>query len=136
MKFPFQLFHFLSSSACGCLGQTLPILFSLWRGYTPPIFKNYFDRSGSINTSLILSQIHVLKVTDDVCCVCKKSSPPALRKDVSVVFVKWGECSVCAHWVHLSFCTDVRFLRRDSFFRCPHCAEEWMNMNSYLNIEN
>ena len=27
------------------------------------------------------------------CCVCKLFSPEAVRRSLSLVFVKWGECS-------------------------------------------
>lgn len=60
----------------------------------------------------------------ELCCVCKQSSPSQLQDCMALVFVKWGQCDVCGHWVHLSFCTDVRVLRRGSFFRCPHCLEK------------
>lgn len=59
----------------------------------------------------------------ELCCVCKKSTPAELRDCISIVFVKWGQCDVCGHWVHLQFCTKVRVLRRGSFFRCPHCPD-------------
>ncbi|KAH3738748.1 hypothetical protein DPMN_045391 [Dreissena polymorpha] len=39
--------------------------------------------------------------SDGVCCVCQKNCPPEMKEDVSVAFLKWGECSVCAHLVHL-----------------------------------
>jgi hypothetical protein len=42
---------------------------------------------------------------EDVCCVCNKWQPIEIRDVVGVVFVKWGECSVCSHWTHLTYCT-------------------------------
>ena len=37
------------------------------------------------------------------------------------IFVKWAKCDFCDHWTHLTFCSQVKILRRDSVFRCPHC---------------
>ena len=61
---------------------------------------------------------------DEKCCVCSKRFPPQLRGCPNLVFVKWGQCDECGHWVHLIYCCTTRVLRRDSTFRCIHCPEE------------
>ena len=58
------------------------------------------------------------------CCVCHRWEPPDLKDCIYVGLVNWGECNFCQHWTHLKFCTDVRVLRRDSVFRCPHCLNK------------
>ncbi|KAH3866262.1 hypothetical protein DPMN_029321 [Dreissena polymorpha] len=60
---------------------------------------------------------------EDLCCVCHKRFPAALKGCTSLVIVKWGQCDQCGHWVHLMFCTSVSVLRRDSEFRCIHCQQ-------------
>jgi hypothetical protein len=57
----------------------------------------------------------------DKCCVCRKFEPDAVRKSVSLIFVKWVQCDKCEHWTHLMFCTDVRVVRTESEFLCVHC---------------
>ncbi|XP_053385760.1 uncharacterized protein LOC128550546 [Mercenaria mercenaria] len=55
---------------------------------------------------------------EDKCCVCKKFSPSEVSKSVSLIFVKWAQCDglrngqPCKHWVHLTYCTPVRVVRR------------------------
>lgn len=61
---------------------------------------------------------------EDLCCLCKKYEPEQLREYPGLVIVKWGKCDFCEHWTHLTFCSDVRVLRRGSIFRCPHCTDE------------
>lgn len=63
---------------------------------------------------------------DEVCCVCNKFTPDAIRYAVSLVFVKWAECDAlnCGHWTHLGFCTETRVVRKGDKFFCPHCKEE------------
>jgi hypothetical protein len=61
---------------------------------------------------------------EDVCCVCNKWQPIELKDVVGVVFVKWGECSICSHWTHLTYFTEVIVLRRNSVLKCPHCSSE------------
>ena len=57
------------------------------------------------------------------CCVCKKSEPEDGSEEfVFVGMLKWEKCDFCSHWTHLKTCTEVRVLRRDSEFRCPHCT--------------
>ncbi len=60
---------------------------------------------------------------DDLCCVCSDWQPKELRGCDTIVFVTWGKCDFCPHWTHLKYCSEVRVLRRDSIFRCPHCAD-------------
>jgi hypothetical protein len=52
------------------------------------------------------------------------TQPIELKDVVGVVLVKWGECSVCSHWTHLTYCTEVTVLRRNSVLKCPHCSSE------------
>lgn len=58
---------------------------------------------------------------EEKCCVCKKWEPDEMRGSDYISFVTWGKCDFCSHWTHLKTCTEVRVLRRDSVFRCPHC---------------
>ena len=60
---------------------------------------------------------------EEKCCMCGKWEPEAIRECASVIFVKWAKCDHCSHWTHLHFCSQVKFLRRGSEFRCPHCIE-------------
>ena len=55
------------------------------------------------------------------CCVCKMVSPPDLHKLQYLKIVNWAECDSCGHWTHLSFCTNVKTIRRNDSFLCPHC---------------
>ena len=56
----------------------------------------------------------------DKCIICKKSNPD-WRKKPFVIILNWGQCDICAGWVHLSFCSPVRVLRRGDAFLCPLC---------------
>ncbi|XP_052257808.1 uncharacterized protein LOC127862643 [Dreissena polymorpha] len=61
-------------------------------------------------------------ITDsEKCIVCKKFSPD-LSKRPYIVIVKWGQCDKCSGWVHLSFCTTIRVIRRGDNFLCPQCS--------------
>ena len=61
-------------------------------------------------------------ITDEEkCCVCASFSPPDLKKCQYLKIVSWGQCDMCNHWVHLSFCTPERVVRRQGTFLCPHC---------------
>lgn len=63
------------------------------------------------------------EISDDeseVCCVCKKFSPPTDNKPY-IKIVNWAFCDKCHHCVHLSFCHEKRVLRRGDTFLCPHC---------------
>ena len=63
---------------------------------------------------------------DDLCCVCKKHSPPGLHEELysRVVLVKWAQCDKCSHWTHLRFCCQQNVVRRSSTFLCPCCNQE------------
>jgi hypothetical protein len=85
------------------------------------------NKGGPIELSSEDSQLFSdVELTDDedVCCVCNKWQPIELKDVEGVVFVKWGECSICGHWTHLAYCTEVTVLRRNSVFKCPHCSSE------------
>jgi hypothetical protein len=85
------------------------------------------NKGGPIELSSEDSQlVSDVELTDDedVCCVCNKWQPIELKDVVGVVFVKWGECSVCSHWTHLTYCIEVTVLRRNSVLKCPHCSSE------------
>lgn len=58
----------------------------------------------------------------DLCCMCKKLSPPNLSKLPYLKIISWGCCDACGHWTHLIFCSEVRVVRRHSEFLCPHCT--------------
>jgi len=59
---------------------------------------------------------------EEKCIVCKRFSPDHSKKP-HVIIVNWGQCDVCGGWVHLSFCTPVRVIRRGDTFTCPFCTE-------------
>ncbi|XP_053388230.1 uncharacterized protein LOC128551405 [Mercenaria mercenaria] len=67
---------------------------------------------------------------DELCCQCKRYTPEEVSRSISIIFVKWGRCDnvmrgkTCNHWVHLSYCTPVRVLRRSDSFLCPCCDKE------------
>ena len=56
------------------------------------------------------------------CCQCKCFTPPKLRELPYLVILKWAQCDKCSHWVHLEFCSEVKFVRRHGEFLCPHCT--------------
>ena len=58
---------------------------------------------------------------EEKCCVCNKWEPDELKECIYVSLVSWGHCDFCSHWTHLKTCSEVRVLRRDSVFHCPHC---------------
>ena len=67
---------------------------------------------------------------DKLCCVCQRNTPKELRNCVSIVFPKWAQCDgfkangmPCNHWTHLIYCSDVRVLRLNDKFYCPHCVQ-------------
>ena len=88
------------------------------------------NKGGPIELSSEDSQLFSdVELTDDkdVGCVCNKWQPIELKDAEGVVFVKWGECSICGYWTHLIYCTEVTVLRRNSMFKCSHCSQEDKN---------
>lgn len=57
------------------------------------------------------------------CVVCKNFSPD-MSKRPYIVIVSWGQCDKCSGWVHLSFCTPVKVIRRGDTFLCPSCSAQ------------
>ncbi|XP_060568482.1 uncharacterized protein LOC132727089 [Ruditapes philippinarum] len=80
------------------------------RKVNPPI-ENSFDSSDEENVR-----------ENEKCIVCKKFSPD-MSKRPNVIIVNWGQCDKCSGWVHLSFCTPVKAIRRGDNFLCPSCCE-------------
>lgn len=62
-------------------------------------------------------------IEEDLCCICKRMSPPRLNEYPDLKIVNWGKCDQCGHWVHLMFCSPVRVIRRHTEFKCPHCSQ-------------
>jgi len=60
---------------------------------------------------------------EEKCCVCGKFYPEKSDYD-HIKIVQWGQCDTCNKWVHLSFCTRVKVLRRGDSFLCPTCKSE------------
>lgn len=56
------------------------------------------------------------------CCVCHLFQPKEFHECASLVFLKWAQCDICNHWVHLIYCSSTRVIRRGDEFRCPHCV--------------
>lgn len=69
------------------------------------------------------SEYEEVTAEEDLCCVCKKWSPPNLNNHPGIKLVTWAYCDSCSHCVHLLFCTAVRVVRRHSTFLCPCCEE-------------
>ena len=67
---------------------------------------------------------------EEKCCVCGLWTPKELSRSASIIFTKWVKCDgithgkPCQHWTHLTYCTNVRVIRRGDKFYCPHCVEE------------
>ena len=65
--------------------------------------------------------IDELPVVDNVpCCICGKLYAPNAPKGDLVIF-DWGQCDICSGWVHLRYCSDVRFLAPSDPFTCCKC---------------
>lgn len=60
----------------------------------------------------------------DKCIVCHLFYPKEKNLYQSLNIVKWGQCDKCDGWVHLSFCTPVKVLRRGDSFLCPRCKDD------------
>ena len=52
------------------------------------------------------------------CIICKRANPDWSKKPF-IFILNWGQCDKCDGWVHLSFCTPVRILKRGDPFICP-----------------
>jgi hypothetical protein len=61
---------------------------------------------------------------EEKCCVCGDFEPKALRDKPYIEFVKWAQCVVCCHWVHLSYCVPEKVVRKDTEVVCPHCKQQ------------
>ncbi|XP_052798487.1 uncharacterized protein LOC128230336 [Mya arenaria] len=57
------------------------------------------------------------------CVVCKHFSPDRTKRPF-IIIVSWGQCDQCSGWVHLSFCTHVKSIRRGDAFLCPSCNDQ------------
>lgn len=46
---------------------------------------------------------------EELCCICKMSTPDAARNSTSLIFVKWLQCYKCRHWVQINYyiCTLI-----------------------------
>jgi hypothetical protein len=69
---------------------------------------------------------------EEKCCVCGDFEPKALRDKPYIEFVKWAQCVVCCHWVHLSYCVPEKVVRKDTKVVCPHCKQQWKLRNILL----
>lgn len=56
----------------------------------------------------------------DRCCVCGHVTPEAID-ETEAEFVDWGQCDICSHWTHLTYCCKVKSLLDNDTFFCPHC---------------
>lgn len=52
------------------------------------------------------------------CCVCKKFY---VKQIEGVSITNWVQCTICAHWVHLKYCTPLRVARKNTEFQCSCC---------------
>ena len=55
------------------------------------------------------------------CCVCDRFPPEGFVACDEVVLLKWAQCDLCPHWVHLRFCCETIEIRRGDVFKCSHC---------------
>ena len=100
---------------------------------------NEVTTSETREVTAIPSPSHVMVSSDesdhsdeqDVCCVCRKSSPLGLREILynRILFVKWAQCEKCGHWVHVKFCTGGAHVRRTSSYTCPCCTNQHVNLS-------
>ena len=58
------------------------------------------------------------------CVVCKRVEPEKLKSLPYLKFVKWAKCDSCHGWVHLEFCSEVKFVRSRGSFLCPGCSQK------------
>ena len=59
--------------------------------------------------------------SNDICCVCKRFSPPGNRVNYIRIGFMWIQCEVCEHWVHYR-CFPGKIIREG--FKCPHCNKK------------
>lgn len=60
---------------------------------------------------------------EEKCCVCGDFEPNALRDKPYIEFVKWAQCVVCCHSVHLSYCFPEKVVIKDTTDVCLHCKQ-------------
>ena len=70
--------------------------------------------SNGPNNSDIENEDGVVINESDNCCVFKRSSPPNLTDQPNLKIVSWAQCDKYGIWVHLSFCTTVRVVRKNN----------------------
>ena len=73
-----------------------------------------FDYGGDVDELFVVDDVPV------PCCVCGKLYAPNAPKGDLVIF-DWGQCDVYSGWVHLMYCSKVRFLAPNDPFRCTKC---------------
>lgn len=84
--------------------------------------KDHSQEPGSTNRYLLSEDSEDVSISEEeLCCICKKYTPEAVRQSASLIFVKWVQCDMCRHWVHLNYCTDIRVIRIGDQYKCPHC---------------
>ncbi|XP_046560004.1 MFS-type transporter clz9-like [Haliotis rubra] len=92
-----------------------------------PLPRTSGTKSSNMKKTLQVSDSDSEIVDDDeeVCCKCKLFQPVEVRSCVSLIFVKWAQCThpTCQHLVHLGFCTPVKTVRCKSEYWCP-CHDE------------
>jgi hypothetical protein len=75
----------------------------------------------TLNENFSSSESEIDEETDK-CIVCKSFYPDSSKKP-QLLIVNWGQCDTCKGWVHLSFCSSVRVIRRGDKFLCPFCCD-------------
>ena len=58
------------------------------------------------------------------CCVYDRFQPEGFVACDEVVLLKWAQCDLCPHWVHLRFCYETRLIKRGDVFKCPKCLHK------------
>ena len=49
------------------------------------------------------SESYISDEESERCCVCGRFQPEGFVSCVEVVLLKWAQCDLCPHWVHLRF---------------------------------
>ena len=65
-----------------------------------------------------------VNIRDEKCCVCGDFESKVLQDKPYNEFVKWAQCVVCCHWVHLSYCVPEKVVRKDTKVVCLHCKQQ------------